>query len=405
MKNKRLTTSPLEVVPPSNGVVLPLYSEENAMPTKTKQSVSNGAEMILVDVNQRCDDWLEWRSQGVTASDIPIILGLSPYKTPWQLWAEKTGRINPSDLSKNPNVLKGIRLEDDARLKAEEKYDDILLPVCGECTDYPILRASFDGLDSAHEVYEFKCPSDSVFNHVKENDKVPSVHMAYEEYPSDQLSGNDFEDVKLNGTKSATYKLYEAQVHAQCVVSGNPNGHLIFYKEGEDILDFDVQLTTEKRETILEAAKNFWNHVTTDSPPEIDPAKDCFIPDNGNCSFSWQAHAEHWQTLHQRIKDLKKEQKSLEQEKKIAQEALVALMGDFLTADFGGVKITRFKKQGSIDYKKFLGDKFPDENFVDELENYRKDNSIQTRFTSSKDELVNPEANDIVVVETHAAYF
>ena len=375
------------------------------MPKKTRLSAINGAEMILVDVNQRCDDWLHWRSQGVTASDIPIILGLSPYKTPWQLWAEKTGRINPPDLSNNPNVQKGIRLEDTARLKAEEEYNDILLPVCGECSEYPVLRASFDGLDSAHEVYEFKCPSDSVFNEVKENDKEPASYIEQENQANRQLSDDDFEDVRLNGIKSATYKLYEGQVFAQCVVSGNPKGHLIFFKEGEELLIFDVLLTSEKKEEILSAARQFWNFVTSDTPPEIDPDRDCFIPSTGNSSFTWQAHAEQWQVLNERISELKKEQKKLEEEKKNAQVELVALMGDFLTADFCGVKVTRFAKQGSIDYKKFLGEKFPDDNFVDELESYRKASSYQTRFSPSKDELVNPEANDIVVVNTHAAYF
>ena len=52
------------------------------------------SNMKVVDLNQRSEEWLQWRSKGVTASDIPIILGLSPYKTRWQLWAEKVGRIN-----------------------------------------------------------------------------------------------------------------------------------------------------------------------------------------------------------------------------------------------------------------------------------------------------------------------
>ena len=62
------------------------------------------SKMKTVDLNQRSPEWLQWRSQGITASDIPIILGLSPYKTPWQLWAEKVGRINAPDISNNPNV-------------------------------------------------------------------------------------------------------------------------------------------------------------------------------------------------------------------------------------------------------------------------------------------------------------
>lgn len=72
-------------------------------------------KMTVVDLNQRSEEWLKWRALGITATDIPVILGLSPYKTPWQLWAEKIGRINPPDLSGNPNIQRGVALEDKAR--------------------------------------------------------------------------------------------------------------------------------------------------------------------------------------------------------------------------------------------------------------------------------------------------
>ena len=47
--------------------------------------------MKIVDLTQRSPDWLRWRAQGVTASEAAIVLGRSPYKTPWRLWAERTG--------------------------------------------------------------------------------------------------------------------------------------------------------------------------------------------------------------------------------------------------------------------------------------------------------------------------
>lgn len=37
-------------------------------------------------------DWLAFRTKGIGASDAAAALGLNPYKTPFQLWAEKTGR-------------------------------------------------------------------------------------------------------------------------------------------------------------------------------------------------------------------------------------------------------------------------------------------------------------------------
>jgi putative phage-type endonuclease len=36
-------------------------------------------------------DWLEWRREGVGASDVAAIVGLSPYASAWSVWAEKVG--------------------------------------------------------------------------------------------------------------------------------------------------------------------------------------------------------------------------------------------------------------------------------------------------------------------------
>jgi putative phage-type endonuclease len=38
------------------------------------------------------DDWLEFRKGGIGSSDAPIIAGVSPYSTPYQLWEIKTRR-------------------------------------------------------------------------------------------------------------------------------------------------------------------------------------------------------------------------------------------------------------------------------------------------------------------------
>lgn len=71
--------------------------------------------MQFVELDQRTDAWFEWRKNGITASESPVIVGLSPYQTPWRLWAEKTGFMERPDLSKNPNVQRGVLLEDAVR--------------------------------------------------------------------------------------------------------------------------------------------------------------------------------------------------------------------------------------------------------------------------------------------------
>lgn len=53
--------------------------------------------MKIVDLTQRSPEWLRWRAQGVTASEAAVVLDRSPYKTPWRLWAERTGLARKPD--------------------------------------------------------------------------------------------------------------------------------------------------------------------------------------------------------------------------------------------------------------------------------------------------------------------
>lgn len=52
------------------------------------------------------------RRHSIGGSDAAAAVGLSPYKTPYQLWEEKTGRAEPDDLSANDAVYFGNELED-----------------------------------------------------------------------------------------------------------------------------------------------------------------------------------------------------------------------------------------------------------------------------------------------------
>lgn len=52
------------------------------------------------------------RRLGIGGTDVAPILGISPYRTPHDVWQEKTGRITPPDLSKNDHVHFGSELEE-----------------------------------------------------------------------------------------------------------------------------------------------------------------------------------------------------------------------------------------------------------------------------------------------------
>lgn len=51
---------------------------------------------MLVELSQGTPEWHEWRKNGIGGSDATVVEGISPYRTPRQLFYEKKGlgRIN-----------------------------------------------------------------------------------------------------------------------------------------------------------------------------------------------------------------------------------------------------------------------------------------------------------------------
>lgn len=71
-----------------------------------------GSKFTLI----RCEDnagWLEQRKRGIGGSDVAAIMGLSPWKSPLEVWLEKTNRASAPDLSDKEAVAMGTELEGD----------------------------------------------------------------------------------------------------------------------------------------------------------------------------------------------------------------------------------------------------------------------------------------------------
>lgn len=67
-------------------------------------------------VNPRThEEWIQERRNGIGASDAGSIIGVNPWKTNVQLWAEKTGQREPEDISQKPAVKYGHDAEQHIR--------------------------------------------------------------------------------------------------------------------------------------------------------------------------------------------------------------------------------------------------------------------------------------------------
>jgi putative phage-type endonuclease len=64
----------------------------------------------FIKAEQRSPAWFALRNDGITATDVAVIAGLSEYKTRFQLWAEKTGAVTEEPAGEA--AQRGILLED-----------------------------------------------------------------------------------------------------------------------------------------------------------------------------------------------------------------------------------------------------------------------------------------------------
>ncbi len=309
--------------------------------------------MKIINVSQRSAEWRTWRSHGISASEAAIIMGRSAYKTPWRLWAEKTGLVLEPSLDNHPLIKLGLQQEPHAIQRFEEQHAVMLLPLCGESEAYPLMRASFDGLSENNEPVEVKCPHEHIFL-----------------------------EVLLKREQSQAYQLYWCQVQQQLLVADAPRGYLYFYTPEQDV-EFVIERDEDFLQQLIATAMDFWTAVKTKREPNKDPLRDLYIPNQDKVN-QWQQLAAGYRQNVTTLDALKNQIKALETQQANLEQSLVALMGDYMAAEHSGVRVNRFQMQGSIDYKAAINTLLPD---VQEsaLENFRKQSSDRVRITCRDD--------------------
>jgi putative phage-type endonuclease len=281
--------------------------------------------MKIIDVVQRTPSWETWRAAGVTASEAAIVLGSSPYKTAWRLWAERTGVCEPADLTGNPVVQRGIALEDEARRGFEERHRTLLLPVCGESDQESIIRASFDGLDDNGSPVELKAPHPSTY-----------------------------QKVLKEGVESVPYKLAWVQVQTQLYVAGASQGWLVFHQTPAVSKDFPVVRDEAFiQEMLVPQCLQFWDAIANRKAPAPDPTRDLYLPTD-EALRQWTQAASSYRKLTAQRHDLEDSLKALKAQMGEAEGLFVRLMGEYLLAECEGIRVTRYLQSGSVDYPALL---------------------------------------------------
>lgn len=129
----------------------------------------------FVDLKQNTSEWLEFRRTRVGASDVPVIMGISPYSTPLQLWKRKLGFT--AELPQHAGMKRGHDLEPMARDLATQKLKKIFTPETIQHPNHKWAMASLDGVSQdGTTIVEIKCPNEDDHKKAKKG-KVPDKYF------------------------------------------------------------------------------------------------------------------------------------------------------------------------------------------------------------------------------------
>lgn len=242
---------------------------------------------------------------GIGSSDIAAILGISPWKTAFQVYQEKLGL---NEAIKNSYVMeRGTRYEPKARALFELKIGRSFSAALVEMKEYPFMLASLDGRDEEQkELVEFKYVGKD------KGSIVPDYYMC-------QIQ----QALMISNFKSCHYQPYDI-VDKEVVLH-------------QTIL---VASDIEQQKVILKAGINFWtNHVMKKVPPPFQD-KD-YVPLNNN---DLSEKLKRWRQVKSQIETLETEQKEIE-----------TFAKSFVTEPrmkCGDVKFTRVTRIGNVNYSK-----------------------------------------------------
>lgn len=281
--------------------------------------------MQIINLKQNSQEWYEFRRSGIGASDAPIIMGVSPYRTMYQLYLDKTESMVQEQ---NESMRRGRDLEPVAREAFEKLYlgmygcEISANPCVVQSDENKFIFASLDGYDQEKKVMvEIKCPGEKDHAMAKDTKAVPDKY-----YP---------------------------QLQHQMYVTGLESMFYFSYRNSEDFFSIKCLRDNKFIEKLVAAEIKFYKAIQSRTPPELADTdyEERFDMDFLEVSMLYE--------------DVKKNLEKAEAQEKELKEKLIGLCNG-KNSRAGRVRIGFHTRKGIVDYSKI--DQFKG---VD-LDKYRK---------------------------------
>ena len=198
------------------------------------------AKVLVSTENMSYADWLEYRKQGIGGSDASVVCGINRYKSPVELWMEKTNQLPHQEAGEA--AYWGTQLEPFVRAEFTKRtgiwvdHRSELL----QSEEHPFMLANLDGICEVPDVGPciFEAKTASAYKVGEWEDAIPDEYAL-------QLAHY----MAVTGYAGA---------YIAVLIGGN-TFKWKFIERDEELISMLIQLETD-----------FWNHVQDGTPPPLD---------------------------------------------------------------------------------------------------------------------------------------
>jgi len=178
---------------------------------------------------------LERRRHGLGGSDAPVVVGLSKWRTPFQLWQEKRGLVD-SSVDENEAMRWGNILEPVIRQRyADETGCVVTVPDTLTHPTHPYMLAHVDGMTDSGRVLEIKTARDARGWGESGTDEIPPAYII--------------------------------QVQHCLAVTGAEIADVAALLSGQDFRIYYVPRNQDLIDMLIEQEAAFWEMVQSETPP------------------------------------------------------------------------------------------------------------------------------------------
>ena len=277
------------------------------------------------------DEWLQIRKQYIGGSDAGAVMGMNPYSSPFAVWAEKTGAVEP--------------FEGNLKTKIGTAFEEFVARLFEEETGKKVRRCNFT---LVNDLYPWACAN--VDREVVGEDAILECKTTSSYENMTMFKGGEYPTRWL------------CQMMHYLAVTGRQKAYLAVLSQNRDFHIFELERDEEDIRTLMSAEKEFWNNfvLTGIQPPADDSeATAKVLAEMYPTANDTEVILDMDEDLLERRKLLKETEKSVKKELDGIDNEIKAKMGSASTATCGSYKIS-FKEQATsgIDRKRISED-FP----------------------------------------------